>query len=105
MQGMEQIPQDESLVHERRVTQLKRLGIPGPLAEAGDVDWHQIARLVQRGCSPKVRLARRALTAPAGAKLGGRRQARDRHHRPFGLLRTSIRPNGPWCPVPEPVIA
>ena len=46
------------LVHQWRVTQLKRLGIPGSLAEAeaDHVDWHQIARLVQRGCSPTLAL-------------------------------------------------
>jgi hypothetical protein len=33
-------------------------GDPGPLAEAeaGNVDWNQIARLVQRGCSPTLAL-------------------------------------------------
>ena len=58
--GMAHIPHNDSLVHEWRVTQLKRLGNPGPLAEAGSVDWHQIARLVQRGCFPRlaVRLGR-----------------------------------------------
>jgi hypothetical protein len=46
------IDHDELLVHDWRVTQLTRLGIPGLLAEgaASHVDWHQIARLVQRGC-------------------------------------------------------
>jgi hypothetical protein len=45
---------DELLVHNWRVSQLRRLGIPAPQAEiyAGKVDWHQIARLVQRGCPP-----------------------------------------------------
>jgi hypothetical protein len=54
----EAVNHDESLVHEWRVTQLKRLGIPGPLAEAeaDNVDWHQIARLAQRGCSPTLAL-------------------------------------------------
>ena len=49
---------DESLVHDWRVSQLKRLGIPGPLAEtyADRIDWHQIARLVQRGCPPRLAL-------------------------------------------------
>lgn len=43
---------DQSAVHRWRVSQLARLGIPRPLAEAyaERVDWHQIARLVQRGC-------------------------------------------------------
>jgi hypothetical protein len=52
----EVISQDESVVHQWRVAQLKRLGIPWSLAEAeaDHVDWHQIARLVQRGCSPRL---------------------------------------------------
>ena len=39
-------------VHDWRVWQLTRLGIPAPLAElyADRIDWHQIASLVQRGC-------------------------------------------------------
>lgn len=50
--GHEAIDHDELLVHDWRVAQLKRLGIPGPLAEraaASHLDWHQIARLAQRG--------------------------------------------------------
>jgi hypothetical protein len=56
--GHEAIERDEHMVQKWRVTQLKRLGIPGPLAEAAadDVDWHQIAKLVQRGCSPRLAL-------------------------------------------------
>ena len=44
----------EGLVRRWRVTQLTRLGIPGPLAqaEADRVGWYQIARLVRRGCAP-----------------------------------------------------
>ena len=40
------------LVHNWRVSQLAWLGVPGPLAEvyADCVDWHKVARLVQRGC-------------------------------------------------------
>ncbi len=47
----EAINDGEGLVHQWRVTQLTRLGIPGPLAqaEADHAGWHQIARLVQRG--------------------------------------------------------
>ena len=43
----------EGLVHQWRVTQLTRLGIPGPpaQAEADRVDWHQTARLVQHSVS------------------------------------------------------
>ena len=41
-----------------RVSRLTRLGIPGPLAEiyADRIDWHQVARLVQRGCPPQLAL-------------------------------------------------
>ena len=41
-------------VHRWRASQLRRLGIPAPLAEvyADRLDWHRIARLVQRGCPP-----------------------------------------------------
>ena len=54
----EAIDRDELLVHEWRVRQLMRLGIPGLLAEgaANRVDWHEIARLVQRGCPPLLAL-------------------------------------------------
>jgi hypothetical protein len=40
--------------------QRKRLGIPDHLAHgaaASHVDWHQIARLVQRGCPPLLALS------------------------------------------------
>ena len=49
--GHEAIGHDDLLVHDWRVSQLTRLGIPGPLAEvhADHVDWHQMARLVHRG--------------------------------------------------------
>jgi hypothetical protein len=52
------IDHDESPVHSWRVWQLKRLGIPGPLAEtyADRIDWHQVARLVQHGCPPRLAL-------------------------------------------------
>ena len=54
----EAIGDEDSLVHKWRVAQLTRLGIPWALAEAAadNVDWHQLARLVQRGCSPEVAL-------------------------------------------------
>jgi hypothetical protein len=56
--GHETIGHDESLVHNWRVTQLNRLGIPRPLAEAyaDHLDWHQIAHLVCRGCPPRLAL-------------------------------------------------
>jgi hypothetical protein len=49
---------DDVLVHEWRVTQLIRLGIPSPLAQAvaGHVDWHQVATLVRRGGPPRLAL-------------------------------------------------
>ena len=45
-------------VHEWRVAQLVSLGIPRPVAEAaaGDVEWHQMAALVRRGCPPRLAL-------------------------------------------------
>jgi hypothetical protein len=54
----EAIDQDDLLVHEWRVTQLIRLDIPWSLAQAaaGYVDWRQVARLVRRGCPPRLAL-------------------------------------------------
>jgi hypothetical protein len=52
--GHDAISGDESSVHSWRVSQLERLGLSGPLAEiyADRIDWHQVARLVERGCPP-----------------------------------------------------
>ena len=49
---------EEKLVHDWRVDRLTRLGVPGSLAEvyADRLDWHQVARLVQRGCPPRLAL-------------------------------------------------
>ena len=49
---------EQSIVHEWRVRQLTRLGIPETLAGvvAAHVDWHQVAGLVQRGCPPRLAL-------------------------------------------------
>lgn len=54
--GHEGITHDDLLVHNWRVSQLTRLGVPGPLAEiyADHLDWHQVARLVQRGCPARL---------------------------------------------------
>jgi hypothetical protein len=54
--GHERISHDDLLVHNWRVSQLARLGVPGPLAEvyADHLDWHQVARLVQRGCPARL---------------------------------------------------
>ena len=52
------VDHDELLVHNWRVSQLRRLGLPEPLAEiyADRIDWHQVARLVQGGCPPRLAL-------------------------------------------------
>jgi len=49
----EVISDGEGLVQHWQVTQLTRLAIPGPLAQAqaGRVGWHQIARLARCGCA------------------------------------------------------
>ena len=54
----EAIDHEDRLVHEWRVAQLTRLGVPWSLAQmaADHVDWHQVARLVQGGCPPRLAL-------------------------------------------------
>jgi hypothetical protein len=49
MAGHEAIDHDDLAVYNWRAAQLKRLRIPGPLAEvhAEHLDWHQMARFVQ----------------------------------------------------------
>ena len=49
---------EELLVHDWPVARLIRLGVPGSLAEiyAGRIVWHEVARLVQRGCPPRLAL-------------------------------------------------
>ena len=56
--GHETVNHDDLLVHTWRVAQLTRLGIPRSLAEAyaDHLDWHRVARLVQRGCPPRLAL-------------------------------------------------
>lgn len=56
--GHEAVNHHEPLVHNWRVSQLTRLGIPRPLAEAyaDHLDWHQIAEPLQRGCPPRLAL-------------------------------------------------
>ena len=48
----------EPAVHAWRASQLKRLGVPAPMAEiyADFVDWHEVARLIRRGCPPPLAL-------------------------------------------------
>src|SRR3712207_3555718 len=45
---------EEAAVHAWRAEQLARLGLPFARAVeiAADVDWHDVARLVSRGCAP-----------------------------------------------------
>ena len=54
----EAIDDDDLPVHEWRVTQLTRLGIPSSLAQAAadHVDWHQVAKLMRCGCPPRLAL-------------------------------------------------
>ena len=56
--GQETVDADQRSVHNWRVFQLMRLGVSGPLAEiyADRIDWHQVARLVRRGCPPLLAL-------------------------------------------------
>jgi hypothetical protein len=48
----------EHVVNAWRAEQLRLLGLPPMVAEAfaGLVDWHQIAKLVERGCSAQLAL-------------------------------------------------
>jgi hypothetical protein len=48
----ENIDAESRAVHTWRVRRLTRLGLAQPAAEAvaDTIDWHEVARLVQRGC-------------------------------------------------------
>ncbi len=50
----EAVDHEDLQVHDWRVSRLVRLGVPASLAEvyAGRIDWHPLARRVQRGCPP-----------------------------------------------------
>jgi hypothetical protein len=52
------VEREKQSVRNWRVAQLRRLGVPGTLAEvhADSVDWHQVARLMERGCPPRLAL-------------------------------------------------
>lgn len=52
------VESDEELLVAWRTEQLLRLGLPHILAEtfADLVDWHALAELVERGCSPRLAL-------------------------------------------------
>ena len=49
---------EDFLIHEWRAEQLRRLGVPRALADAFAqlVDWHEVAKLVERGCAPRLAL-------------------------------------------------
>jgi hypothetical protein len=50
--GQEDSDPDACRVHAWRVTQLAELGLARPVAEAvaDKIDWHEVAKLVRRGC-------------------------------------------------------
>jgi len=52
------VDDEELLVHTWRVARLTQLGISRAVAEveADHLDWHQVARLVQHGCPPRLAL-------------------------------------------------
>jgi hypothetical protein len=54
----EPIDHDDLPVHQWRVTQLTRPGIPSPPAQAaaGHAGWHQVANPVRRGRPPRLAL-------------------------------------------------
>ena len=49
---------EDRLIHNWRAAQLERLGTPEWLADivADRIDWHEIAELVERGCSARLAL-------------------------------------------------
>ena len=50
--------EEDALIHAWRVERLSELGLSYVIASlvASFVDWHEIARLVERGCSPELAL-------------------------------------------------
>lgn len=55
----EDVDSEVCAVHEWRVSRLTGLGVAWPVADAiaDQVDWHEIARLVQRGCPASLAVA------------------------------------------------
>jgi hypothetical protein len=55
----EEVDPETCAIHEWRVNRLAGLGLARPVAEAvaDQVDWHEVARLVQRGCPAQLALA------------------------------------------------
>jgi hypothetical protein len=58
-QDFGEVGNEAGVVHAWRVSQLARLGLSGPVAEAvaDKVDWHEVAELVQRGCPAALAVA------------------------------------------------
>ena len=57
-ENLDNYSDEELLVHAWCTEQLRGLGLPRILAEsfANLVDWHAVAELVARGCSPELAL-------------------------------------------------
>jgi hypothetical protein len=55
----EDLDPETCAVHEWRVLQLSRLGLARPVADAvaDRVDWHEVAKLVERGCPASLAVA------------------------------------------------
>jgi hypothetical protein len=55
-EALDHVSSDGLLVHDWRVKQLRRLGVPRTLAEtfAERIDWREIGGLVERGCPPEL---------------------------------------------------
>jgi hypothetical protein len=50
--------EEDARIYAWRVEQLSRLGLSNVVANAAAtlVDWHEVARLVEQGCSPELAL-------------------------------------------------
>jgi hypothetical protein len=55
----EEIDPEAGAVHAWRVSRLTQLGLAMPIAEAvaDQVDWHEVAELVERGCPASLAVA------------------------------------------------
>jgi hypothetical protein len=58
LEDLEEPSDEDLLVQDWRASQLRRLGLPATLADtfAQLVDWHEVAKLVERGCTPQLAL-------------------------------------------------
>jgi hypothetical protein len=68
----EVINEEAGAVHEWRVRQLTRLGLARPVADAvaDHVDWHEVAKLVRRGCPVSLAVAIIELCRPGLLRTG-----------------------------------